>query len=305
MPYSIQPSYKELTDTQKHPVAVALEAAMQGKMAYNQAQEFKAKQEQQKQEAYFNYRKSGFSQSDAWQKAQLGGPSPTEDDTVGMEKKKSDLEMRKTEAEIPKIQAETSKLNTEATQPQFVWKDADGNTVPSGTPGARQFMYNPGNAKNPLKALTAAPTETERASTRVGNVILGKLGEVKQLLSIDPTKRVVGNKDPITPLGPITNWNPRRSEGSKKLQDTLNASYDLLAMLRTGKQGEKTQVGQIKKEYPVGENDTDETIIRRIEQMETEINGFMTGAKHSPLDDGGEAGSAAGVQSEDDPLGIL
>lgn len=106
-PYALQPSYEELQQTKKNPVAAALEAAMQGKLAYNQAQEFKAKMEQQKLDAYISRRKAGFSQSDSWKSANMTGPVPTGEDTFSVEKKKSDLETRKTEAEIGKLKSES------------------------------------------------------------------------------------------------------------------------------------------------------------------------------------------------------
>lgn len=127
MPYSIQPSYEELQKTQKHPVAVALEAAMQGKMAYNQAQEFKAKQEAQKQEAYFAYRKSGLSQSEAWNRSQMAGPAPSGEDVVGMEQRKTDLEARKGEADIKLSAAQAAEKEASAG-----WLNRVGTGDPNG-----------------------------------------------------------------------------------------------------------------------------------------------------------------------------
>lgn len=164
MPYSIQPSYEELQQTKKHPVAVALEAAMQGKMAYNQAQEFKAKREQQKQEAYFAFRKAGLSQSESWNRSQMGGPAPMGDDVFEMERKKGEAELKKTEAQARSADASAnwmSGLFSGGEMGTGAVLDADTNQLRPAKPGEDpQFLIQ--RKKTGTSATPVPQPTTER-----------------------------------------------------------------------------------------------------------------------------------------------
>lgn len=212
MPYSIAPTYEELQQTKKHPIAVALEAAMQGKMAYNQAQEFKAKQEAQRQEAYFAYRKAGLSQSESWNRANMGGPAPMGEDTISMEKKKADLETQKTQAELGKLAAETGKLNTESdwkkklmsgdknAAPHRVWLDAAGNEVEPGTANAIEHTVTTGANGIPKYVEVKDSSDMQKKLTELDDAIVTTKALLDKGDEFIPVFK--DDKIPLLPQGP-------------------------------------------------------------------------------------------------------
>ncbi len=107
-PYAVQQSSEEIERVNKNPVAAALEAAMKGKMAYQEAQEFKVKQEMQTWEAYKTYRMAGLGHTQAAQRARIRNFQPTEDDSVGIEKKKATADLEHTKAGTENLKAQGS-----------------------------------------------------------------------------------------------------------------------------------------------------------------------------------------------------
>ena len=77
--------------------------------------------------------------------------------------------------------------------------------------------------------------------------------------------------------GPITSGAKPglfKSTREKQLSNTLQSTFDLLALLRTGTAGEENQVKRLQAEFNIGSLDSDTTILNRIQAMKQEFEGF-------------------------------
>lgn len=167
-------------------------------------------------------------------------------------------------------------------------------TMPQSQEAVRRDLLGK-MAEQKLKAETPVPTESERTTNRVAANAMRNLEELKQLLGAQPGSTKLGTRKPLTVFKQteMHNTNPWLAPDAKQLRTKFNALVDQLALLRTGKAGEKTQHKRIEAEYNPGEFDQDETIVQRIEDMEKELRGYSSGELKSPMDD-----------TPDDPLGL-
>lgn len=148
-----------------------------------------------------------------------------------------------------------------------------------------------------MEAQTPVPTESERASTRVAKIALENIHRIRTQLGVNAQAGTVENTKPLkSPIGvtmTMPEWlggrplrNPLANEGSKQLRDDLENSFALLALLRTGKQGEVKQISNIRDTHNIGQTEQGQpqSIIRRLDDMERELRGFAVGDLVSPLD---------------------
>lgn len=148
-------------------------------------------------------------------------------------------------------------------------------------------------AKQLLKNKYPVQTETERASTRVAKIALQNVNRIRQQLGVNAAKGTVRDVGSVTAtitppefLGGRPLRNPMATTGAKQLRDDLENSFALLALLRTGKQGEVKQISNIRDTHNIGfsEEGQPQTIIRRLQDLENELKGFASGEIKSPMD---------------------
>lgn len=139
-------------------------------------------------------------------------------------------------------------------------------------------------ASQKLKSEEAVPTADQRDRITIASEALRKVQAVRSTLGVNGQQ--LSNRKPLTiwKQTPDQVNNPFLAPDAKQLRTQFNSAADLLAMLRTGKQGEKTQVNRVIAEYNPGEFDDNETVMDRLNEMENEIRAFASGELKSPLD---------------------
>ena len=210
-----------------------------------------------------------------------------------------------TEEELQKYQQLVGEASS-ATAPQTStgFSPYPGLELQGLTLGAKPSVrFAPPKPEEPFK-----PTESERASTRIAQIGLQNVDRVRKLLQVSGTEAVpvVAHRRPITPsvnsllpFDPTVIRNPFvRDPEKKQLRDEIENAISLLALLRTGKAGETSQIKQIRSTSTIGQGEQDDprTVIRRLNHLEREFRGFATGEIQSPLDVG-ESGLEAPVLS--------
>ena len=154
--------------------------------------------------------------------------------------------------------------------------------------------------KRLMEAQTPVLTADQRDRVTIASEALRKVNAVRTSLGIQG--ETLSNRDPLTvwKQTPETYNNPFLAPDAKQLRMQFNSAADLLAMLRTGKQGEKTQVNRVIAEYNPGNFDDNKTVIDRLNEMEKEIRAFGSGKLHSPLDDVPTVGNKTSSLSTDE-----
>lgn len=138
-------------------------------------------------------------------------------------------------------------------------------------------------AKEKLKQLNPTMTADQRDRVVIAQEALRKVNAVRGTLGIKGEQ--LTDRKPLTIFKQTPNsvQNPFLAPDAKQLRTQFNSAADLLAMLRTGKQGEKTQVDRVIAEYNPGNFDKSHTVIDRLNEMENEIRAFGSGQLKSPL----------------------
>ena len=135
-----------------------------------------------------------------------------------------------------------------------------------------------------IKTSMPVPTADQRDRQTIASEALRKVQAIRETLGI--------SNGQLTKPAPLTIWkqtpnsvqNPFLAPDAKQLRTQFNSAADLLAMLRTGKQGERTQVDRVIAEYNPGNFDDAKTVMNRLDEMEQEIRAFGSGQLKSPLD---------------------
>lgn len=157
--------------------------------------------------------------------------------------------------------------------------------------------------KRLMELATPVPTADQRDRITIASEALRKVNAIRETLGI--AGNTLSNRQPLTiwKQTPQELQNPFLAPDAKQLRTQFNSAADLLAMLRTGKQGERTQVDRVIAEYNPGNFDDSKTVMNRLDEMENEIRAFGSGKLKSPLD-AQRSGTLPQSTPESDPLGL-